>query len=440
MKKLALILIVAFMATQGMSQNLIDIYKKGTVKLVPDTDYGKGNDWDKVFATYLDTIYGKPMGDRKSITITPDGSVAVDHAYHNYFTKFDPNGKFEKECYITSETGYQYKKTNGIDGVVNDNTFFGGLDNLGRMLCFDFDGNYKKTLKLDYMAKQIIGLPDGKIAVVGWVIWKEKFRDFVSIVDYASNEEKIIWDHFTDRCADIGDHCKLFHYSYKFESGGAISLSTMPFANRLGMQSPPKIESIGNNLLIAYPETGEIVTCDLNGKVLSKYQLKSNSNFVSVEEQKEIQQKAIEKYKNSITDFNEYLKSDDFDAEKVDSKRLKWRKDYFKALESMLTQMEDDLSKIKDPIPLPYFSNIIKDSDGNLLIFEFPKEENANKFNVWVMKNGGEVVCQSTFVCDDYNLELVPSKFVFHKGYVYGLQKLKETDGVPLRLQRFKLE
>ncbi|MFA9389003.1 MAG: hypothetical protein ACERKD_04320 [Prolixibacteraceae bacterium] len=426
MKKLTIILIIAFIASQGRSQNLIDIYKKGTVKLVPDTEYGKGNEWDKVFTSYFDTLYSKPMGNRKSITITPDGSIAIDHAYHNYFSKFDPNGKFIKEFYITSETGYQYKKTSGIAGVVNDNTFFGGLDNLGRMLCFDFDGNYKKTLKLDYMVKQIVSLPNSKIAVVGWVIWKDKFRDFVSIVDYETNEEKIIWDHFTERCGDIGDHCELFKYSYKFKAGGAVSLSTMPFANRLGMQSPPKIESIGNHLIIAYPETGEIVVCDLNGKVLSKKQLNSTTNMLTIAEQKEIQQTAIDKYKNFDKPFFKTSKMSPEEGQK--------------AMQTLIGQMEDDLAKIKDPIPLPYFSNIIKDSDGNLLIYEFPKEENANKFNVWVMKNGGEFVCQSTFVCDDYELEINPSKFVFHDGYVYGLQKLKNAEGMPLRLQRFKLE
>lgn len=439
MKKLMIILILAFFANEGMSQNLIDIYKKGTVKLVPDKEYGQGNDWNKVFATYSDTLYGKAMGNRKSITLTPDGSVAIDHAYHNYFSKFDPNGKFVKEFYITSETGYKYKKTSGIAGIVNNNIFFGGLDNLGRMLCFDLDGNYKKTLKLDYMVKQLVPLPDGKIAVVGWVIWKDKFRDFVSIVDYATNEEKIIWDHFTENCGEIGDHCKLFHYSYAFKSGGAFSVRTMPYANKLGMQSPPKIASIGNNLIIAYPETGELVVCDLNGKVVSRHKLKSDSNTVTVSEQKEIQENAIERYQKSLEVSKEQLNSDDF-IQKADQKTKDKRKEYVDAMEIILGQMKGDLTKIKDPIALPYFSNIIKDSDGNLLIFEFPKEENANKFNVWVMKNGGELICQSTFVCDDYELEITPSKFVFHNGYVYGLQRLKNASQVPLRLVKFKLE
>ena len=101
--------------------------------------------------------------------------------------------------------------------------------------------------------------------------------------------------------------------------------------------------------------------------------------------------------------------------------------------------MEADLEKIKTPLSIPVFSNVIKDSDGNLLFFEIPKEDGANKFNVWVFQNGGKFVCQSSFVCDDYDLSITPSKMVFHNGYIYALQLLKNTKGNPLRLVRFKV-
>ena len=109
------------------------------------------------------------------------------------------------------------------------------------------------------------------------------------------------------------------------------------------------------------------------------------------------------------------------------------------ARESMIKEMELDLTKISEPIPMPTFSTIIKDSDGNLLFFEYPKEENANKFNVWIYENGGKLVCQSNFVCDEYNLNINPSKMVFYNGYIYGLQLINKTTGVPLRLVRFKV-
>ncbi len=122
-------------------------------------------------------IYGRPMGLRKSLRIMPDGSVVVNHAYRNYYTKFTPDGDFEKEFGITNRNGRQFEKIKSIEGIINDNTFFTGLDNMGNMICFDFDGNHVKTLKLDYSARQMVPMPNNKIAVSGWVQWRTRFRE-----------------------------------------------------------------------------------------------------------------------------------------------------------------------------------------------------------------------------------------------------------------------
>ena len=430
MKKLLFTFFLAVIALTASSQKLIDVYKKGTVKLAPDLEYAQGNNWDIVFKTYYDTLKNSPMGNRKSLKIMPDGSVVVNHRYRNYYTKFSPSGKFEKEFGIVNNKGVQFKKTDAIEGIINNNTFYTGLDNMGNMVCFDFDGNYKKTLKLNYMTRQMIPLPNNKIAVVGWVLWSNKIREFVSIIDYETNEEKTIWEYFTERPAEIG-HSKLFNYGYKFKEGGAFSITTMPFSKSTGMSSPPNIECVGNKLIVAVPTTGELLVYDLEGKPISKDKIEWAKNYISVAEQKEIQQKAIDKYKNMETfNFSRWITPEKNTITPEENKI---------AHDEMLKQMEADLVKISEPIPMPTFSTILKDSDGNLLFFEYPKEENANKFNIWVYENGGKFVCQSSFVCDDYNLEINPSKMVFYNGYIYGLQLLKNTNGVPLRLVRFKV-
>ena len=421
MKKLIFTIFLAVTTLSVSAQKLFDVYKKGTVKLVPDTEYGQGNNWVNVFKTYYDTIYSTPMGNRKSLKIMPDGSVIVNHRYRNFYSKFSPTGNFEKEFGIINSKGVQYKKINAIEGIINNNTFFTGLDNMGNMICFDFNGNYKKTLNLNYMTRQMIPLPNNKIAVVGWVLWSNKIREFVALVDYETNVEKVIWEYFTDR-PEITNERKLFNYSYKFKKGGMIGCTTMPFSKSTGMSSPPNIECVGNKLIVGIPTTGEILVYDLEGKLISKDKIEWAKNYISVDEQKEIQLKAIEKYKRS--------ESESLWGPAEEQKA---------ALEYMIREMELDLTKISEPIPMPIFSTILKDSDGNLLFFEYPKEENANKFNVWVYENGSKFVCQSSFVCDDYNLEINPSKMVYHNGYIYGLQLMKNTSGVPLRLVRFRL-
>ena len=424
MKKAYLYVLATLFCMTASSQNLLEKYKSGSIKLIPDPEYAVGNEWNKVFETYYDTIYNKPMGNRKSIILMPDGSVVVNHAYHNYYSKFDPNGKFVKEFGIIDSQGNQFKKTNHIDGIVNNNTFFTGLDNMGKMICFDFDGHFKKTLTIDYATKQMIALPNGKIAVVGWVIWKTKFRDFVAIVDYNTNEQKVIWEHFTERTPLNADN-SLFNYSHLYKVRGAFSFTTMPFSKNLGLNSKPKIAVLGNSLVIAFPGTGEIKIFDLDGNLKSTEQINWERNNISVDEQIEIQKKAIDEFETNP--FKIYRPATVSDEE------------YSEVKSQILKKMKSDLEKIKDPIPLPYFSTIIKDSDDNLLFFEYPKEKNGNKFNVWVYKQSGNFECQSSFVCDDYELEINPSKLVFYNGYIYGLQLKKDVDGNPLRLVRFTL-
>jgi hypothetical protein len=423
MKKLIITIACVAVVQVLSAQNLVDIYKKGTVKLVPDTEYAQNNNWDQVFSTYYDTIYGAPMGNRKSIVFMPDGSVVVNNAYRNFYTLFGPDGHFEKEFGIYNGDGKQFKTTENIAGIINSN-FITELDDMGKMTCFDFEGNYVKTLTLDYIDRKIIPLADNKVAVVGWAIWKTRFRDFVAIVDYNTNEQQIVWEHFTDRCEE-DNHCKLFNYSYQFEKAGGVYFSTMPYTKNTGLSAPPMIEFVHHQLVVAIPSTGEILIFNLEGNLLSKDKIEWATNYISVDEQKEIQKNSIERYKS--------IKEPTFvsGASPAENK---------KAQESLIKQMEEDLARIKEPIPVPVFSTILKDSDDNLLFFGIPKEEGANKFNVWIYQDNGKFVCQSSFECDEYDLSITPSKLVFRNGYVYGLQTLKQAEGNPLRLVRFKLQ
>ncbi len=420
MKKHIIVIAIALIQFPLFSQELISKYKTGTVRLVPDTEYAQGNDWDNIFRSYYDTIHNKPMGMRKTLVLLPDGSLLVNHAYRDYKTKFSPTGKFEKE-FTVEKAGNKF-----ISGVINDNTLFTGLDNMGKMTCSNLDGKYKKTLTLDYMTKDIIALNNGKFAVVGWVIWTEKFRTFISIVDYETNKEKVIWEHFDDRefssCEKKLNKRKPFNYTIKLKDGYLISCTTMPYSKGTGKGVAPQITTVNNELIVAIPNTNEILVYDLDGNLKSKDVIDRQNTSISVEEQKTIQQKAIDDYKA-------YIKKG---GERVQNNK--------EAYNTMISEMEEDLRNIKTPIAKPFFSNIIKDSDGNVLFFEIPEEKDANIFHVWVYDQVGEFAAKCTFVCDDYELNISSNKMLFKNGYIYGLQTLKETKGNPLRIVRFKME
>lgn len=424
MKKLIIGSIILFLTILSYSQDLLDIYKGGIVKLITDTEFAHGNDWDEVFESYTDKNGSTHIGARKSVIFKPDGSMVVSHAYKDLYSLFDADGIFVREFEVTNSKGDKEKKLNSIADIIGRNAFIAGADNMGNMRCFDFDGKMIKTLKANYSSRQLLVLNDNKVALVGWVIWKEKFRNFVAIIDYDTNEEKIIWDHFTDRPA-YGTKPGLFNYSVSFDKGGAMGFNTMPYTKSIGNTFSPRINTVGNRLIVAVPASGDVVAFDFDGNQLSKVRLDWDAGSISIEEQKKIQQASIEKMKEGGASR---FVSRSVTAE--ESKRI---------YVELLKQMEEDLELISTPIAKPYFSTILKDSDDNLLFFEFPEEKGDNKFNVWVYNDGGDYVCQSSFECEEYNLSISPGKMVFRDGYIYGLQVKKDVEGIPLRLVRFSL-
>jgi hypothetical protein len=109
--------------------------------------------------------------------------------------------------------------------------------------------------------------------------------------------------------------------------------------------------------------------------------------------------------------------------------------------EEALTKIES-LKDINKYYPnLPYFSNIIVDEEGNVLVFEFTsaEERQSNFFNVIAYDANGQILAHTSFICDDYDLDFSESTFVISKGYVYAVAKLKNTTGMPLRLVKFKI-
>jgi len=425
MKKYIITTVVLFVSMIVNSQALLEIYKGGAVKLIPDTEFAESNDWSTIFESYNDKMGRTPIGARKSLIFKPDGSMVVSHAYRDFYSLFDSEGYFLKEFTVSNSKGEKEKKLKSISGIIGGNTFIAGADNMGNMRCFDFDGNMIKTLNANYSSKQLLVLTDEKVALVGWEIWEEKFRNFVAIIDYNTNEEKIIWDHFTDRTGS-GTKPGLFNYKVKFEKAGIISINTMPYTKSTGNNFSPRINKVGDKLIVAVTGSGEVMAYDFNGNQLSKDKVSWEAGSISIEEQKKIHSTYIDKMKERGKSM--------FSSRKVSEEESNRKYD------ELINQMEEDLEKISEPLKRPYFSTIIKDSDDNLLFFEFPEEKGDNIFNVWVYTNGGEYICQSSFKCEEYDLSINSSKMVFKDGYIYGLQVKKDVEGIPLRLVRFKLQ
>ena len=414
MKKIILFFWIISISIGVAAQSLLDTYQQGKVKLTPDKTYGVGNNFDE--------IWGNAQSRHNSLIVLSNGSVIVNTKGKHY--RFTPNGKFEKEIILKNSSGKELQNR-PIQGFIN-NQFFTNLDNMGKMICTDMEGKYVKTLTLDYMASDMVTMKDNKIAVVGWVIWKDRFRNFVSIVDYNTNKEKIVWDKFTDRnsTAFTASSNKMRQvsraYIQEIRSFPRYGYSYFGVDRHIGKR--PVIEFANNELVVALPSEDEIRFFDNQGNLKATKKIEWKANVISVEEQKRVLKEAIETHRKTALHITNGISEED--AQEARSRILK--------------EKEELLSNIKTEITLPHLTSVIKDSDENLLFFEFPKKSGNNLFHVWIYKNDGKFACKSSFVCDEYNLSITSSRMVFHEGYLYALQSLKNEK--TLRLVRFKLE
>lgn len=455
MKRMVLLLLISVIPAGIISaQKLIDIYKAGPVRLVADKAYGAKNNWEILFNLYYDTIttdVGRE--EEKKIVVAPDGSVFMSHRNRHEIWKFSPDGNFIKSFGTRGGKPNQFPMFPTIQSVVDGKYIFTSDVN-ARLKFFDLDGNFFKALTLDYMTGDFQPLGNGKILLEGKVLWHAKttdpkyrtseWRHIIVLLDINTGEEKIIYDTF-----EPGD----FKY-YNTTNRDSMRMEMIPppdgkryLPNYMMFRRPVFVFLKSGQFLQYDRKTGEVRYKDADGKEISRFKLDITPLRITEKD-------VLENYESAKLSL---IKSIDHARLVRDSTRISRGEsgttpgtvirafpnsdDIIKRGEEALTKLES-YKDINTYFPnLPYFSNIIVDDEGNLLVFEFTssQENKSNIFNVIAYDSNGQKLARTSFVCDDYDLSFSDSKFVIFKGYVYAVVKLKNTTGMPLRLVRFRI-
>jgi len=411
------------------AQQLASIYKGGDIKLVADPGYAKNVDWEKQFSDFDQTAWGKPVGSYKQIVVAPDGSVFMSHHTRHSISKFDKDGNFVKEfgkkggkspadfIYMPSVQGIldgKYLYTTAVDG---------------RMHFFDLNGNWVRTIKLKYMPLGTMPMKGGKIAIIGHVPSGKGAKQIVSLLSYADGKEKIISSTFELYASSDEKMIKINPYFYKDKDGKEQRIGnwigcTLPFSHPSYFRVRFATNSAGN-LVAAYPETGEIAVFDNTGKKLRQFKTDLKPEVITKEDREEYYQNAAKSVKTLEEDIAKKTKD----------------KEYW---ESYVSQYKQQLEKFRDPANypanLPYFSEMMVDSENNILLFRFTREEGSNKFDVYTYNSTGSKIATTSFVADKYDLKINPAVFRFHNGSIYSVIKVKNAVGNPLRLVKFDLK
>jgi hypothetical protein len=345
-----------------------------------------------------------------------------------------------------------------IEPVVDGKYVF-TTDVNARLKFFDLDGNYFKSLTLKYMTDDFQPIGNGEVLLTGTSMWKTsdpktktfsyKWRHIVVKLNIYTSEEKII-------------------HSY-FEEGGLIWIDSK---NRDSIRSKPAPTPFNGVYLPNYQffkapviqlfENGEFAIMDRSKGEVKVYNSsgKEKASFMlditpltvtekdAIEHYESVRKMLLNRIKEAearpdtaVTRISRgergatpgtVIKTTSFPQKQLVIKGAK------EALDKI-----DFFKDVKNYYPnLPYFSNIVCDDEENMLVFEFtPKEQQeTNIFNVIAYNNKGEKLARTSFLCDDYDLSFAAGTFVIKGAYVYAVAKLKNAQGMPLRLVKFKME
>jgi len=180
--KRALVFIGALLILcSGMYADLLAVYKKGEIKLVPDPNFGTKTEWDMLFRAERD----------KSLAFLPDGSFFRTAAKDGKVYKFNDKGEKIGEFGRNGQGPGDLLNPLSVDildaryVVVNDS-------GNRRISIFDLAGKYVNAVKADYPIFCLVALQDNKVALVTQdqqsTFWVIQYR--VLIKDLETGGEK----------------------------------------------------------------------------------------------------------------------------------------------------------------------------------------------------------------------------------------------------------
>ncbi len=373
--------------------NLMEIYKKGTIKLIPSPGFGKGIDWESLF-----------YDSYKDMAVAEEGSIFVSNdRQHNIF-KFNTSGKHIGTYGRLGEGPGDLYFPGDLSILDGRYLVIGDYPMKQRLSIFDFFGKCMKVLKTDHSVYFSIALKKNKIAYIyykfhntGDSLKARKSKQTIIIKDTISGKEfPVLSREFVEKnFVMIGElMCSITDNS---ETGDL-------FINR----------TLDGNLLVGSSNTPDIHIYSPEGKLLSSFRL---------------QIKPIPVTEEYLKKFKDYFMTDKINERPALSPELikKYEKlsykDYF------------------DPY-LPFYREILVDGDGNILIFKTSEcfEKCNEVFQAY--SPGGKYICETTLDKGDYDFK-IDSRFkniVFTKKAIFGLFQLKNSEDISLRLVKVDLD
>ena len=372
MRKCIGIFVAVLILVNLLPADLMDLYKKGTVNLVPDPGFGKNTDWEEL-------IYYR----RRHIAVADDGCVFVSNAKQHNIYKFDSRGNLVKtfgrkglgpgDLFFPSQLSIAANKYLVINEYATNR----------RLSIFDLAGNYVKVIKTDWPVFESISLKNNVIALLTYQTEikgnkKERIaKIFTHHID--TGEEKPIYARKLDitQTKTVSGGRKVYYYEEVF------FLSTN-----------------SGNILLGFNNNPDLAIYSPAGEKLKSFRLQLKQHKITAE-----------------------LKERHYNI------RLKraWDNPNMPKREraSFAKNMKRNKSKILSEFPefYPYYTDILIDGEDNILVLKnrYVDEPDWKWTPIYqVYSPDGELKCEFGMNFGKYDTKIwIPREF--SNGFLYGI-------------------
>ncbi|NIR10846.1 MAG: 6-bladed beta-propeller [Candidatus Aminicenantes bacterium] len=391
-KNTPIILLIFLLICNFLRADLIDFYKKGTIKLEASLDFGKGTDWEALF-----------YDEKKDLVAAPDGSIFVSNfLQHNVF-KFTRDGKYIKKFGRKGRGPGDLYRVGNLSILDGRYLVIGEYATARRISLFDLSGKYVKVLKTNHSVFSSVALKENKIAYLTYrYVDKNKsqlVKNIVIIIKDAETGNETVVD------------------SIKIPALGTIVLqqtAAIMVKNNAGDVLIARTKD--GNLLVGASNTPDIKIYSIKGKLLRYFHLEMKPLPVT--------DKYIQKYKD---DFMSHVKGED--GSRPSSKWMIKKMEAFSFDKLFLEH-------------LPYYREILVDSEGNILVFKWTDciGDCVEIFQVY--SPDGKYICETRIDKGmfDFKIDSNMKNIIFTSRGIFGLFQLKDSDDVSLRLVKVDIK
>jgi len=153
-KMRAIFLMVFFLlvCTTITYPNLIDVYKKGPIKIEPDPEFGKNTDWDELFYQGI-----------QDIAIAPDGRIFVAPRLQDKIIVLDKDGNYIKSFGQMGQGPSYFQHPTDLSILDDKYLVVGEYATNMRISLFDLDTNFFKLIRTSAPITDCVSL--GKTSV-----------------------------------------------------------------------------------------------------------------------------------------------------------------------------------------------------------------------------------------------------------------------------------